>query len=178
MTVEQIIEGVLEREAGFQADANDKGNWTGGAVGAGELKGTNFGISAAAFPHLDIKNLTREQAFAIYREEYVTKPGFEQIPDPSLREQLVDFGVNSGPARAIEFLQKLLQVEVTRKLDGPTLSTLWSLGPLCTFILNDALAGVRAAFIDKITDANARLKKFEEGLESRALEFIKSDDRK
>lgn len=41
-------------------DRNDKGNWTGGRVGVGQLKGTKYGISAAAYLHLGIKSLTLE----------------------------------------------------------------------------------------------------------------------
>lgn len=33
-------------------DANDPGNWTGGEIGKGECKGTNYGISAASYPDL------------------------------------------------------------------------------------------------------------------------------
>ena len=52
----------LRSEGGFTDNRADPGNWTGGQVGAGELRGTNFGISAAAYPQLDIANLTAAMA--------------------------------------------------------------------------------------------------------------------
>ena len=50
----------LNVEGGYQCDPDDKGNWTGGNVGVGLLKGTKYGISAASFSNVDIKNLTKE----------------------------------------------------------------------------------------------------------------------
>ena len=67
---EQALAVVLGHEGGFCAERSDPGNWTGGAVGCGELRGTKFGISAAAYPAEDIANLTPEAAAAIYRRDY------------------------------------------------------------------------------------------------------------
>ena len=41
---------VLAHEGGFQGMPDDPGNWTGGRLGDGTLKGTKFGISAASYP--------------------------------------------------------------------------------------------------------------------------------
>ena len=38
-------------------------------VRVGSLKGTNFGLSAAAYPHLKLRDLTPEAADAIYRRD-------------------------------------------------------------------------------------------------------------
>lgn len=73
---------VAKWEGGYQNVANDSGNWTGGKVGVGENKGTNFGISAASYPHLDIKNLTRQQADDIYRRDYWQASGADALPWP------------------------------------------------------------------------------------------------
>lgn len=159
MSIDEILDEVLKREGGYSNDVADPG---------GE---TNFGISKRSFPDLDIKALTREQAKEIYRQQYVLAPGFDKIPDHALRAQMVDFGVNSGPATAIKFLQRLLRVDADGVLGGVTLSMLWKHDPL---LVNDALAGARAAFIDDLTDRRTAMKKFEEGLESRALDFIQS----
>lgn len=74
---------VRKWEGGYQAVENDSGNWTGGAVGEGELKGTKYGISAASYPHLDIKNLTLEQANEIYYRDYWKASGADQLPWPA-----------------------------------------------------------------------------------------------
>lgn len=41
-----VFERLMPHEGGFQCDPKDRGNWTGGRVGVGELKGTNRGIAA------------------------------------------------------------------------------------------------------------------------------------
>ena len=53
---------VLGHEGGYTADPTDPGNWTGGAPGRGECRGTNWGISAASYPDLPIRALTPDQA--------------------------------------------------------------------------------------------------------------------
>ena len=37
---------VIGHEGLFQNDRDDRGNWTSGKIGVGELKGTKFGIAA------------------------------------------------------------------------------------------------------------------------------------
>lgn len=67
---QRSIAWTLRWEGGLSVNPEDHGNWTGGRKGQGELKGTNFGISAASYPNLDIRNLTKEEAMAIYHRDY------------------------------------------------------------------------------------------------------------
>ena len=106
-----VIDRVLGHEGGFTADPNDRGNWTGGKVGEGSLNGTKWGISAAAFPELDIENLSRTDAKDIYRKRYWDIVG--GVSD-AVRFQVLDAAVNHGVHRAIELLQKAVSV----KADG------------------------------------------------------------
>jgi len=55
---ERCIAFVLRHEGGYVNDPRDPG---------GETK---YGISKRAYPGLDIKNLTEEQAKEIYRQDY------------------------------------------------------------------------------------------------------------
>lgn len=100
---------LIGHEGGFTKDPADKGNWTSGVVGQGELRGTKFGISAAQYPHLDIENLTLDQAKSIYLSDYWEKALCSQFQDP-LRFQLFDMAVNSGPRQAVVLLQRALGV--------------------------------------------------------------------
>lgn len=70
-------------EGGYQNVANDSGNWTSGVVGVGENKGTNWGISAASYPDLDIKNLSREEAHAIFQRDYWIPSGAAKLAWPA-----------------------------------------------------------------------------------------------
>lgn len=74
---DSIVAGI---EAGFTKDERDKGNWTGGKVGVGVLKGTKYGISAASYPEIDIENLTLEQARILRKRRYWDVIGAETMP--------------------------------------------------------------------------------------------------
>ena len=54
------IKFTLQYEGGFQNAPNDPGNYR----PDGTLVGTNFGISAASYPTLDIRDLTQPEAEA------------------------------------------------------------------------------------------------------------------
>jgi lysozyme family protein len=97
----------LGAEGGFTKDPTDKGNWTGGAVGAGELKGTKYGISAASYPDLDIANLTLDQAMAIYRSSYWDKLQGDKLPLAVARVAF-DTAVNSGVGETAILLQRIV----------------------------------------------------------------------
>ena len=53
----QAFDLLIGHEGGYTNNPNDPGNWTGGKVNSGTLRGTKYGISAASYPTLDIKNL-------------------------------------------------------------------------------------------------------------------------
>ena len=87
----------------------DRGNWTSGIVGQGELKGSKFGISAASYPNVDIANLTLADAQAIYRRDYFAPVGGDRLPGP-LALLAFDGAVNSGGRNAARWLQRSVGV--------------------------------------------------------------------
>lgn len=95
---------LIGHEGALSFVREDPGNWTGGAVGRGELRGTKYGISAASFPTLDIPALTLAQAKAIYRALYWVKAGCPGLPAP-LALLVFDAAVNTGVGRAARLLQ-------------------------------------------------------------------------
>lgn len=90
-------------------DEDDPGNWTGGAVGSGFLKGTKYGISAATYPTLDIKNLTVEAAKSLFKKDFWIKFGVSELP-AFIRPHYFDVCVNSGNSRAAKILQRAVGV--------------------------------------------------------------------
>jgi len=68
---------------------------------------TKFGISKRSYPHVDIKNLTVEQAKAIYFKDF-----WSLLFDarPAIKFQAFDFAVNSGIQTAIRKLQAAIGV--------------------------------------------------------------------
>lgn len=109
MNFEKAFERLIGHEGGYSTDRNDPGNWTGGKVGSGILKGTKYGIAANTYPNLDIKNLTIDQAKAIYKKDWWDKLGADQL-HPAIVFQLWDFAVNAGKSRAIKELQQAVGV--------------------------------------------------------------------
>ena len=95
MTPDQAFTVVIGTEGGFDADPRDRGNWTGGQIGAGRLNGTKFGISSAAYPTLAIADLTLADAIGIYRMRYWLAAGCAHLPD-GLDLVVFDAAVNSG----------------------------------------------------------------------------------
>lgn len=73
---------VRKWEGDYSNTPEDHGNWTGGRKGVGELKGTKYGISAGSYPHLDIRNLTMQQADDIYFRDYWQASGANKLPWP------------------------------------------------------------------------------------------------
>ncbi len=106
MNFEQAFERLIGHEGGYSIDRNDPGNWTGGKVGKGLLKGTKFGLAANTYPNLDIKNITIVEAKEIYKRDWWDKLGADQL-HPAIVYQLWDFAVNAGKSRAVKELQQV-----------------------------------------------------------------------
>ena len=117
MSYAKAFERVVGHEGGFTDSPKDRGNWTSGKIGIGELKGTKYGISAMAYPHLDIRNLTVEQARAIYKTDYWDKIRGDELPY-EIAFNVFDGAVNSGIRRSVEWLQRAVG-EVADGIIGP-----------------------------------------------------------
>ncbi len=117
---DRMYDEIIGVEGGFQNDPKDRGNWTSGKVGVGECKGTKYGVSAMAYPALDIRNLTEMQARAIFKKNYWDRICGDLLPD-SLAIVVSDFAYNSGSHKAIKVLQKTLGVSEDGKMGNQTL---------------------------------------------------------
>lgn len=109
----------LPHEGGYTRDTRDPGNWTGGKVGVGELKGTNMGIAAHSYPHLDIKNLTQADVIPIYEHNYWAPVRGGDLPF-GVDLAVFDYGVNSGTGRAAKELQRVVGAKVDGKIGNET----------------------------------------------------------
>ncbi len=88
---------VIGEEGGYVDDPDDPG---------GETK---YGISKAAYPALNIKNITLAQAKQIYHDNYWKNIQGDSIPAP-VAEQVFDFAVNAGVGCATKLLQRVVGV--------------------------------------------------------------------
>lgn len=108
----EAFTATVQDEGVFSDDPHDPGNWTGGKRGVGALKGSKYGISAASYPHLDIYNLTLQQAMDIYRRDFWEALRCQVIAtfDRPLACKLFNLGVNCGVGRAARMLQRGLNM--------------------------------------------------------------------
>ena len=137
---------VLGTEKGYQNDPRDPGNWTGGAVDRGTLRGTNFGISAASYPTLDIARLTEADARAIYRRDYWDRIQGDALPPP-LALLVFDAAVNNGTGQAARWLQRAAGVEADGDIGPETLAAVQRQGaaedggwPICAGFMAQRMA--------------------------------------
>lgn len=104
---------VIGNEGAFQDDYADRGNWTSGEVGVGELKGTKFGLAAMTYPDLDMINITVEMAKHVYKIDWWDKLKLDLMP-PSMQFQFFDAAINHGVYNASRIVQWAIKV----KADG------------------------------------------------------------
>jgi len=109
VTFDEAFERLMGHEGDLSMDPQDPGNWTGGAIAFGILKGTKYGVSAASYPDEDIKHLTRERAKQIFRNDFWNKINADKLHD-GVAWQIADFAYHSGPSVAIRYLQRALLV--------------------------------------------------------------------
>lgn len=109
------VEGVLSM------DPNDKGNWTGGRVGVGQLRGSKYGMSAATYPNVDIANVTLDQAQSNFEVNYWTVIHGDDLPWP-IALCVADDAYNHGAPKAIHTLQASLGVTADGNLGPATLA--------------------------------------------------------
>jgi lysozyme family protein len=106
---------------------SDPGNWTGGKVGSGSLRGTRYGISAAAFPSVNIGALTEAQAKSLFETKYWSAVRGDDLPG-ALALLAVDAAFNGG--HPIQWIQGAAGQE----MDG-------DLGPITLAAVQRAFAG-------------------------------------
>lgn len=128
-TFDKAFDYVVGREGIYDDDPQDDGNWTGGKQGVGELKGTKYGISAAAYPNEDIENLTLDRAKAFYRHDYWDRVCGE-CWSSGLAIAMFDCAVNQGVGRAIQCLQRAVGVNDDGKIGPHTRDAVARLDPI------------------------------------------------
>ncbi len=108
---EQAFAVVVGHEGGYVNDPRDPG---------GETK---YGISARAYPNVNIRGLTLEIAKTIYRADYWARGYCNEMPGP-LALLHFDSAVNNGVGQAARFLQQALGVKVDGDIGPATLAAL------------------------------------------------------
>jgi lysozyme family protein len=158
----KAFEYVMKHEGGYSNNPQDQG---------GETK---FGISKRSYPHLDIKNLTRDQAKQIYFVDFWMKAKCEDIADENLAIKLFDLAAHTGIQQANRLIQRALRAA------GAPVTEDGIIGPVTLAAINkadptDLLAALKseaAGYYRMIAQANPSQQKFIEGWLNRAYHNI------
>lgn len=151
----EIIERTLRHEGGYSNDPLDAG---------GETK---YGISKRAFPDLDIKNITLEQATDIYKEKYYDALGIGSVLSKRIRWKVFDVAVNCGPLVAKAMLQLVLGLAPDGRV-GP--NTLRAANEVPEDFTLEQLSKIQSLYYAGIANRNPPQKRFLKGWLIRAAD--------
>lgn len=127
MDFNQAVEHVLTSEGGLANNPVDRGGMT------------KFGISARAYPTLDIKNLSKDQAVNLYKKDYWDQIHADLLPEDVRLvafDTAVNFGVeaaknmvvqaNGDPAKMIEIRQQARKTQIANDPSQAAFANTWA----------------------------------------------------
>lgn len=155
---ERLIGMILQHEGGYVYDPVDPG---------GETK---YGISKRSYPHVDIKNLTIEQAKDIYYRDWWLRLRCNEIQDDRIAQKLLDTCINVGAMTGVRILQRALcdvgQPVSIDGLIGP--QTIGAAHRADSVQLLAAMRYHQTMHYKRLIERNPKLAKFERGWMARA----------
>lgn len=104
MNFERVIDGIIRRERGYVDHPDDRGGPTN--------HGITVAVARANGYDGPMKDMPIALAREIYRKRYIVRPAFDKVwlASQPIGNELIDTGVNMGPARAAEMLQRALNI--------------------------------------------------------------------
>jgi lysozyme family protein len=102
MNIDKLLADLVKVEGGYVNDPRDSGGETNFGITIGTARANGFSGS--------MRDMKKEDALTIYRNQYFHKPGFGKVAgvSASLAAELFDTGVNMGTGMASKFLQQAL----------------------------------------------------------------------
>lgn len=172
MTTYELIAGVLDREGPYADNVADRGGPT--AWGITAVEWGRYRRFNRAATRDEMRRVTRSDATTFYMGQLVASSfTATAIPYEPLRVQLFDFGVNSGSARAIRWLQRTIGVPTNEGvLDDRTIR---AVAAQSGRLVNNALVAARIRMFHDIVAADASQRVFLDGWINRALSFAMID---
>ena len=144
ITFQLITQDLLGSEGGF-SNRSRKAD-PGGPTNLGITQGTLKAWRGRAVSVEEVKSLSREEALQIYRAQYWDAVKGDMLPR-GLDYAVFDFAVNSGAARAVRELQKILKVKVDGVLG---LITLEAVRTHSAISLINLLSAARLKFMKRL----------------------------
>ncbi|MCF6211703.1 MAG: N-acetylmuramidase [Gammaproteobacteria bacterium] len=128
---------------------------------------TKYGISQRAYPNVDIRNLTEQQARDIYKRDYWDRIRADEITSQAIAENIFDTAVNMGVRTASRLAQVALDIEPADGIIGSQSLKTIDTADESSFIANYTIAKI--ARYTYICNRNKSQKKYLLGWINRAL---------
>ena len=140
-SVDEIVAEILRREGGYVDDPDDPGGATNHGITIGTMRRLGLDLTGDdRVTEADVRELSREQAAEIFKQEYYRKTGVARLPEP-LQASVLDMYVNAG-SNAVRILQELLiEIGVEVSVDG-------AIGPQTIGACEKALVMAPEHFVD------------------------------
>jgi lysozyme family protein len=133
-TLDQMIDDLIGREGSYTFNINDAGGETNWGVTVVTARRNGYSGAMSLMP--------RATAATIYRNEYLVRPGFDQVYTVSQRvaEVMFDTGVNMGTNLPGTWLQRILNSLNRQGKDYPDIGVDGHMGPATVGALRACLA--------------------------------------
>lgn len=163
MEFNEAFTRLIGHEGGYSNNPKDPGGETMWGVTARVARSKGYNGA--------MKDLPQELAKKWYREDYWDKVKADDLP-AQIRYAMFDAAVNSGPVRAVQWLQEAIGVTVDSKL-GP--QTLGKLIPMNSFAVKCKMLGIRLDFMTnaKDTQGGFAFREFGRGWAKRIADIAK-----
>lgn len=147
-TLPRALELMFGHEGGYVNAKTDRGGPTKYGITHATLADHRGVKSVTA---AQVKSMTLAEAEAIYRKSYWTQSGGDVLP-VGLDYAAFDFGVNSGPSRAVKTLQKVVGTGQDGNVGPATLAAVRDYPGGTVNLIRDYCAA-RMAFLRSLTNA-------------------------
>lgn len=133
-SVDQMIDDLIGREGRYSFNVNDAGGETMWGITAATARRNGYLGAMSMMP--------RATAATIYRNEYLVKPGFDQVHavSPRIAEEMFDTGVNQGANLPAAWLQRILNALNRQGKDYADIGVDGRVGPATVSALRAFLA--------------------------------------
>lgn len=143
---DRILEEIFRHEGGYVDHPSDPGGATNMGITHKTLASWRKVSPWTNLPKSEVKNLKKQEAAKIYEANYWKAVRGDDLPS-GVDCYTMDYGVNSGPSRAIRDLQAVLGVTVDGVIGPNTLEALRKSDPLKVVT---ELHGRRMAFLKSL----------------------------
>lgn len=177
---DQFTKGTFRREGGYSNDPNDFGGETNHGVTHDTLKKyqDKHGGLGEGGKRVDVKELTQDQAKAIYKQVYYDDRRIREIKDVATAGHIFDLGLNHAPETGATFVQKAINgaipganLQVDGVVGSKTIDALNKATPEQLKAINNAIVREREAHYRQQVQQNPKQERFLKGWLKRSGEF-------